>query len=50
MAVDLFKHRTSILGVLVVVFVFIAVLWSAPFGMRAELLRSLADWLLARRY
>jgi hypothetical protein len=22
----------------------------APFGKRAELLRSLADWLLARRY
>src|SRR6476620_2064966 len=35
MLANLFKHRTSILGVLVVVFVFIAVLWSAPFGMRA---------------
>jgi len=35
MLVNLFKHRTSILGGLVVVFVFIAALWSAPFGMRA---------------
>src|SRR6476659_4621533 len=40
MSASLFKHRTAILGGVVVVFVFIAALWSAPFGMRARAQQS----------
>jgi uncharacterized protein (TIGR03118 family) len=40
MSANLFKHRTSILGGLVVVLVFIAALWSAPLGMRARAQQS----------
>jgi uncharacterized protein (TIGR03118 family) len=40
MSANLFKHRSSIIGVLVVVLVFVLVLWSAPFGMRARAQQS----------
>jgi uncharacterized protein (TIGR03118 family) len=40
MSANLFKHRSSIIGALVVVLVFGLVLWSAPFGMRAKAQQS----------